>query len=298
MLFNVNRTSELRYFYVTSSQHLFNITVAQLIGRRANNELSVFYGKLLVSCGELSQFFIYGLEGKYLLTKSTNSNEKLAFGVSWTPKGDIVYTTYDRKSRLMVKTVSGKIITMPIHMTQPQYFSISNRDTIYLTDKKAGVYQSKDDGVSWSLAFNSSDNWHCEEVVTVTNDFTDDFWLLGRNDNFKYNLRVYSLDRRRSEYRFIWRDVDVPTTDGKTIFLGSSRLTYDGKMNILLSDKQNKAVHVLSANGQHHCQLLSSHQFKGRPCSLAVDREHQLLYVGQEESTVEVFQLIYDYSGD
>ena len=52
-----------------------------------------------------------------------------------------------------------------------------------------------------------------------------------------------------------------------------------------------------SVNGQYHCQLLSSHHIKNLPCRLAVDKERQLLYVGQDESVVGVFKLTYGEGG-
>ena len=64
--------------------------------------------------------------------------------------------------------------------------------------------------------------------------------------------------------------------------------------NIFLSDCNNNAVHVFSVNGQYHCQLLSSLHIKNKPSSQAVDKERQLLYVGQDNSVVGVFKLNYE----
>ena len=137
------------------------------------------------------------------------------------------------------------------------------------------------------------DGWHCLQVIKVTIDHSDDFWTLEYSNNNNWHLRVYRVDRRRSVDNVTWRDINVPTTNGKHIDLSCSRLSYDGSMNIFLSDYDNKAVHVLSVNGQYHCQLLSSHQFKNSPCRLAVDKERQLMYVGQWEGLVGVFELTY-----
>ena len=65
--------------------------------------------------------------------------------------------------------------------------------------------------------------------------------------------------------KLMWRGeiINVSKTNGKHIDLSYSIiLSYDGNMNIFLSDSDNKAVHVLSVNGQYHCQLLSSHHIK------------------------------------
>ena len=276
---------------MTPSQLLTNFTVKKLKGWRVDI-LSVFNDKLLVSNGvDLSQLFIYSREGRHLSTITTNDNDGL-LDATWTPRGNIVYTTWN-SNKVVVMSESGKVITTHTQMTKPLYLSVSSDDIIYLADYETGVYQSTDDGVSWSLVFESTDGWHCWQVIKVTTDHSDDFWTLEQSANLNNHLRVYSVDRRRSDGNVTWRDINVPTTDGKHIDLTSSRLSYDGNMNIFLSDCFNKAVHVLSLNGQYHCQLLSSHHIKNIPWRLAVDKERQLLYVGQRDGEVEVFKLTY-----
>ena len=289
---------------MTSSQLLQNFTVDQLKGWYVNI-LSVFNDKLLVSrwslpqlfiYSRLPQLFIYSREGRHLSTITINNKDKL-YDATWTPRGNIVYTTFD-SNKVVVMSESGKVITTHTQMTSPRCLSVSSDNIIYLADWETGVYQSTDDGVSWSLVFKSTNRWHCWQVIKVTTDHSDDFWTLQYGGNKKNHLRVYSVDRRRSDGKVTWRDINVPTTDGKHINLLDSRLSYDGNMNIILSDCSNKAVHVLSVNGQYHCQLLSSHHVKNKPHRLAVDKERQLLYVGQWESVVGVFKLTYGDGGD
>ena len=281
---------------MTSSQLLQNFTVDQLKNSGVNI-LSVFNDKLLVSRELLSQLFIYSREGRHLSTITTNNNDRL-WDATWTPRGNIVYTTWD-SNKVVVMSESGKVITTHKKMTSPSRLSVSSDNIIYLADSNTGVYQSTDDGVSWSLVFKSTDGWHCKQVIKVTTDHCDDFWTLEYySDNKNWHLRVYNVDRRRSDDNVTWRDINVPTTDGKHINLSYSSLSYDGNMNIFLNDYYNKAVHVLSVNGQYHCQLLSSHHIKNEPHRLAVDKERQLLYVGQWESVVEVFKLTYGDEGD
>ena len=295
---------------MTSSQLLQNFTVGQLKGWNSFvflncvDILSVFNDKLLVSYSGLSKLFIYSREGHRLSTITTNNNDKL-WDATWTPRGNIVYTTCDSNNttlysnKVVVMSESGEVITTHNQMTDPRYLSVSSDDIIYLADYKTGVYQSTDDGVSWSLVFKSTDKWHCRQVIKVTTDPSDDFWTLAQSDNDSYHLRVYSVDRRRSDGNVTWRDINVTTTDGKHIDLSyNSSLSYDGNMNIFLSDCDDKAVHVLSVNGQYHCQLLSSHHFKNEPLRLAVDKERQLLYVGQGKRVVGVFKLTYGDGGD
>ena len=173
----------------------------------------MFQDKLLVSCYERTQLFIYSRTGRHLLTITTNDVDKLC-DATWTPRGNIVYTTCNSK-KVVVLSESGKVITSHTQMTNPRYLSISNDDIIYLADRKTGVYQSADDGVSWSLVFKSTDNRHCRQVIKVTTDHNDNFWTLETSNYNNCHLRVYEVDRSRSDDNVIWRDINIPSTDGK-----------------------------------------------------------------------------------
>ena len=96
---------------------------------------------------------------------------------TWTPRGNIVYTTCP-SNKVVVMSESGKVITTHTQMTLPQYLSVSSDNIIYLADSETGVYQSTDDGISWSLVFKSTDEWHCWQVIKVTTNHCDDFWTL------------------------------------------------------------------------------------------------------------------------
>ena len=274
-----------------SSQLLLNFTVSQLESRRVDI-LSIFNDKLLVSSIGQSQVFIYSREGRYLSTFNIHDNDSVR-DATWTPHGNIVYTTF--RDKLVVMSESGEVSTPQTQITHPQKFHASSDDIIYLTsflDMSLGVYQSTDDGVSWSLVFNITyDWWFDRELIKVATDHVDEFWTLDWPGN--YFLRVYCKDKRRSDGNVTWRIITSPTINVEHDDLWKATLSYDGNMNIFLSDRENKAVHVLSTNRQYHCQLLSSHQIKNFPLKLVVDKERQLLYIGESEGVVEVFKLTY-----
>ena len=249
---------------------------------------------LLISCALSSQLFIYSHEGHHISTITTNERAMLC-DATWTPPGNIVYAAC--KGIVVVMSESGKVIAAYSHIKTPQFLSISYDDAIYLADWTTGVYQSKDDAFSWSLVFNSTDGWHCIQVIKVTTDHSDDFWTLEENGNGSLHLRVYSMDKRRSDTNVTWMDIKITPTKGLHIDLLYISMSYDGNRNILLSDNYNQAVHILSMNGQYHCQLLSPHGIKDKPWRVVVDKERQLLYVGKNKS-IAVFKLIYRVKGD
>ena len=284
-----------------SSQWLFNFTVSQLESQCVDI-LSVFKDKLLVGSKGYSQLFKYSHEGRYLSTITINDNDQLStfniddndsvYDATWTPHGNIVYTTYNNK--LVVISKSGEVSAPQTHIKYPRKLHVSSDDIIYLTETDLhiglNVYQSTDDGVSWSLVFKIAGKMLLyKELFKVATDHVDEFWILKRQVPKEYqNSFVYCMDKRRSDGTVTRRNIKVDE---------HVNLSYGDNMNIFLSDMRNKAVHVLSANGQYHCQLLSSHQISADPYKLVLDKERQLLYIGESKGEVKVFKLTYGDGG-
>ena len=281
--------------FVKSSQLLFNLTVDHSKYKIGVKILSVVHDKLLISSYNLHQLFIYTREGRYLSTVTTNDNEKIR-DATWTPLGNIMYISLDNVKKVVSMSDSGEIITTSSQVTFTMHISVSD-DIIYITDWINGAYQSADEGVSWNLIIKSTDGWSCLQVIKVTTDNFNDFWTWEqKKDDFR--LRVYSVVGKNSDGNAIRRNITIPATDDKHINLLSSELSYDGKMNIFLSDNSNKAVHTFLLNGQYHCQLLLSHHIRKNPLSLAVDKKRQVLYIGQTDSMVQLFKLTYEEWGN
>ena len=250
--------------------------------------LSAFNNMLLISRVSFSQLFIYSSEGHHVSTIRTEFNDTL-MDATWTPRGYIVYTTL-KTNKVMVITKSGKVNTTHTHLVQPKYLSVSNDDVVYLAVCTTGVYQSRDDGISWSLVFQSANKWCLNYVIKVNSSNSDYFWTIEENSK-KYNLRVYSMDRRRNDSNLTSRDIKISTAEGKQVYYSVSRLFFDGEKSIFLIDIASKTIHVLSANGQYQCQLDSYRYIKKTAHRLAVDMEYNILYIGQGMGTVEVFKL-------
>ena len=250
--------------------------------------LSAFNNTLLIGRTSFSQLFIYSSEGHHVSTITTEFNDTL-MDATWTPRGYIVYTTL-KTNKVMVITKSGEVNTTHTHLVQPKYLSVSNDDVVYLAACTEGVYQSRDDGISWSLVFQSTNNWCLNYVIKVNSSNSDDFWTIEENSK-KHNLRVYSMDRRRNDSNLTSRDIKISTAERKQGYNPASKLLFDGKMSIFLIDIFLRTIHVFSANGQYQCQLDSYRHIKKIAHRLAVDMEHKRLYIGQGMGTVEVFKL-------
>ena len=259
------------------------------------NILSVYEDKLLVGCGDdgfsCSQLFIVSSEG-YNLATISSYNEEALLDATWTPLGNIVYTTWLKK--VIVVTESGNIIIKHTHFIAPQCLSVSDDATsiIYLAGREIGVYQSTNDGWSWSIAFNSTEGM-CSgiwQVIKVNTDHGGDFWTIGSDNASINHLCVYSAGHAFGST--VMRNINATTSSGKRIVMKNSKLAYDGNMNIFVSDSQ-KFIHLFAVTGDYRRQLLSSEHLQEAPFSLALSRDNTLLYVGQSDGFVEVFKLIY-----
>ena len=251
--------------------------------------------KVLVSSRGLSQLFIYNRNDRNLSIISIKYNDTL-LDATWTSNGNLVYTTYSSKLVTILWSF-GQDITKQTYMEKPMYLSVSYDDIIFVVDFhedfSTGVYQSTDDGISWSRVFNSPGGLYFYQVIKVKTDYNGDFWILEMNARKNYCLRMYSVDENSPNGNVTWKDIKVPMTDGKYINLSKSMMSYDGNMSIFLSDPDNKAVHVLSVNNQCHYQL-SPHHIMHVPRRLSVDKKSLELLVGQDKGVVGVFKLTYE----
>ena len=247
----------------------------------------MFNDKLLISSTSFSHLFIYSHDGHYLST-ILNVNCDILRDATWSPHGSIVYICKN-SSKVVVISESGKVLAKHHQFEEPRCLRVSNDNIIYLTEWEKGIYQSTDDGISWSFVFKLRDGCYHWQVIKVTADDSDDFWIQeynGDESNAYVRLIVYSVNKKRSGDNMTL-EIDSERFD----FLDSS-LSVDVNRNIFLSEKRNQSVHVFSMNGRYNSQLLSSNELQARPWSLTVDQKRQLLFVGQDNGIVQAFYTI------
>ena len=86
---------------------------------------------------------------------------------------------------------SGNVIKRT-KMTRPRCLSVCYDDSlpqvlVYLADSVNSIYWSINDGVIWSLVFNTTGERHCRQVFEVATDRSDDFWIIERSDDLGWH---------------------------------------------------------------------------------------------------------------
>ena len=255
--------------------------------------VSVYKNKVLIKLVSIEQLLIYFSDGRFV-SEVTPINP--IYHASWTPKGNIAYTSLQNES-VTVTSEDGKVISNS-RMASPMFLSISN-GVIYVATLGTGVHQSIDEGTSWRLVFKSVIGWSCFHAIRVINKSgTDDFWSLESKPPgyAKFQLMMYRVLNDNVTNRIVSLKRNYLAEVGNKLLTlsPSSSLSFDGEMCLFIIDNVSKTIRALPLNGRSPYQLISSNDMKSNPCSLAVDTKRHELYVGQQNSLVSVFNLTYE----
>ena len=197
--------------------------------------------------------------------------------ISWTPRGNIVYTTSGKadnekpeKNRLVTTDKTGIFISQQ-QMTAPTRFSVSGDNTICLTDKVNGIYESKDDGITWThILRQPNDTTRCWQAIKVHNNQDEVvYWALAESNSDKFCLRRFTLSNG-----VIWQDIFLPGPD-----LSLSKMAFDGKENIFLAAYNSDAVLSIPVNNPQNYKYLSFNESIRKLCGINFDCCNQLLYL-------------------
>jgi hypothetical protein len=140
---------------VKSAKHKSNFTLnstngAQLVVLSVSSE-----GQLLVGqSDDRHQLHVYNADCCHVMTIKLPDNDKVCNAV-WTRRGNIVYSEW--RSGNVVTVSQSSVVIQQTNVSRPTCLSVSTDGVIYLTKADKSVYQSTDDGLTWSHIFNVSD---------------------------------------------------------------------------------------------------------------------------------------------
>ena len=287
--------------HVQSTKLLFKFAVDQLeIGAANNYLISAFNSTLVLSYVASKILLLYSWQGQNLTEISLESELR---DVTWTLTGNIVCAV--ESHHIVRMSLFGKISFRFKIAGILNRFSLSNDGNIYITVRELGVYQSTNDGITWTLLFQSANQWYCIESVKLTTKLSENFWITQYNKTKKDSLydsyigkqarlRVYSLSRSSFDSYFKWRDIQLPEKHCAHVDFSRSKMSQDNFMNIFIGDQNNNAIHVVSVNGQYRCEVVTSFDINANSLlGLTVERDRRLLYVGLSNGVILVYNLTY-----
>ncbi len=261
--------------------------------------LSVFKGKVLTCCMYALNFWLGSPNGDNLIVTSAVNSAQI-FDIIWTPRGNILYACDNGTDEIAIVVLSDSIKLIAIHTlpkSRPFTLSCSNDGNIYITTGDEGFYQSADDGISWNvLNLRLFDGWQSMQFFKLSANNYDYIWTT-EMDYYKSNIarnRVYIVNRKKLDSNMIYKNINNISTGGKQLCPFGCLLSYDGCMNIFMTN-ENKTVYVSSINGESIFQLLPPVSNDEKTYyRLGVDVDSQLLVAGESNGAIKVFKLTYE----
>ena len=271
---------------ITEIKFKNKISIPQLENREVY-ALSVWNEKLLVGHYRGKSIIMYNDTGNYIDTIALSANGKqILYDAVWGRFEHIIVANGTANS-VQVYSISQKNIIKETQMKKPSKFSVFNT-SILLADNEDGVFQSTDDGITWSHVFQIPDNtagWQCWQVMRAdTKEIADNYWVLEKNKAL-FRLRIYTSKKLKAS------DVDV----NNYVNLLNTNMAFDGKSAVLLCDYNKSAVHIFSANGEHQRQLIADNNdgLIENPWRLYIDRNKKLFYIGMGSNVLKIYTLTY-----
>lgn len=261
---------------------------------------SVFNRQLLVSCGKLltENVDIYN-DNTHNLSTIVFLKDMVEF--SWTPRGQILYRQYTLEKTFLVTVSQDGMLVSKVYMnTLVGNPSVAYDNSIHVVDEKCNVYQSTNDGVTWSHAFRARSSCWCYKAIKVScKNGMAIYWMIEfqRSTNV-FLFRMYTVnDSNNTQNIVIGSDVNLPQISFKNLAI--ERVAFDGYSSMLIGENVNAStfvvrVHTVSIDGIYRNKLLTDISPQSELKYVAVDRKSRLLYVMQANYIVKVFSINYD----
>lgn len=219
--------------------------------------MSVANNRMVVGTRKGRELYMYQLTDGCQINTIVLPDNDLLFDVKWTPNGNIVYTSFSSESVVLLNDCGEKIKRTELKhksldSAKPRGLSVSSDNIIYLADIENGLYQSKDNGLKWSLVFRSTTQWKFRQAVKVTTYSTAVCWwvLVRKSEEYEakcYSLRIYTVNQ--SGFDATWRKMAVPRHVRIT---RHSKLNFDGEATIFLTDYERGVIHKFDTRSEQY----------------------------------------------
>ena len=269
--------------------------------------LSVYQGKLAVASAWTNQIDIYctnQMSTNQMSHFSTCTVPGEVWDMAWTSDGNIVCTLWKLDTIIIIRPTPSENILREIHLLKPEFLSISPDRSICIATKCDGVYSLQaNDESNFNLRriFQPTRGYHCWQVIAVPTvhcnheDHDSDFnyWTLERKEN-EGHIRIYSvIHSNYREENFTCRELILPTSLDSTLAhcsLFSCKLAFYSNENVLLVSAETRSIYIWSLNGDFKYNLSLPIKML-YPFGMALDSEHNQLYIGHEERGVNVLTI-------
>ena len=262
-------------------------TITENVSKYPVTILSLKNKKLIVGTSEKKALLVFDVE-KNCILQTIDAPQNLR-DATWLSSGNILCTLAN--DQVVILTELGEIFKWSKHkFSDIQYMSVSvidGREIICLASGKHGVFQSTDDGMTWSLRYEPKRGWSSIQAIRVRDIGECYFSIEMQSESWrlcKYGERCKYFMAGQYPNKTI---VEETVIDRET-YLSVVRLEYDGEKTLYLSVYYNHCVQIYSINGDKLYTLSPNEHnlILTYPTSLYFDRQQKILYSGSKNGSI------------
>ena len=227
----------------------------------------IYYLRLITSC-----WLVNGFNPSFLFTVSiTLLNVITASDKStWTPRGNILNSV--KKEDKAVNLYNDGTLHFTTFAASPYFFSVSNDYNIYYVSSGYALFRSRDDGYLWFIVIQFSFGWNCWQVISIGDGDRAELWThVSYNQTHRlFSCKFVNCAATQKEANSSFTVADIY----KSLSGNCSRpMACADNKNVILSDKFNKVLSLLSVNSANYYQVLSPNDIHHKAYVIAVEKK-------------------------
>ena len=246
--------------------------------------LSEFQNQLLVGWRGSSQLYIYDMRLGSVFTIHVNGQ---VYDALWSPYGNYVICLTSINN-IIVMLPSGHIVKSH-RVARLGYFTASRHDIILLTAIDNDVYQTEDDGITWTLMFRftldiGSKLLRLIKVKANIHINDDEYWSL-QIERDQLFLKIHSMGPM-STLLTLKRLIHLPIK----LVNDNAIMAFNGYTTVMVGDVITGRIFIFSTNNQENSKSLEPALILLKPMSISIDSKDSVIYVGHKEGLIRLYQ--------